>query len=127
MKRIKVLFAILFMSIFILVGCSTEEATPNFHLSAIWGIESDDEETPTMYTVNGTNNELTLFKNEVISEVEFGFTREEHELENATVTDEEITIEYDGQVVSLERVSESVAETENNVQYQYTDLSEPIE
>ena len=51
--------------------------------------------------------------------IDLGIRKIEYELENANVTDEEIIIQFNGEEHHFERVSESVAENEDGIQYQY--------
>lgn len=127
MRRIKTLFTVLVISLFILVGCTTEEVE-SFSLYALLDLHHEDEVTPKIYIVNHeeARNQVVLLKNEWVSEFETKTIEERYDLESATVTDEEITIEYDGQVETFKRLSESVAENEDKFQYEYINTSEPV-
>lgn len=127
-KKVSKLFTVFFISLFILVGCATEEVE-SFSLHALLDVHHEDEETPKIYIVNHeeAKDQVILLKNEWVSEFETKTIEERYDLENATVTEDEITIEYDGQVETFKRLSESVAENEDKFQYEYINTSEPVE
>lgn len=121
MKKRKLVFAFLILGLFVLVGCSTEEATPTFTLQELASVQWDDEETPTMYIVNPEmgRDQIIIYQNEQVSDVIFGQKETTYDLENATITDDEIVIEYDGKTKTFERLSSSVVQNEDRLQYQY--------
>lgn len=121
MRRITKIFLMLTAGLFILVGCAAEEEFASFSLNAFSGMDSTDEETPNTYIVNHpeAKDQIVILRNEKISAVEFGIAEERFDLENVSVTDEEITIEYDGQVDTFSRLSESVVENEEGIWYEY--------
>lgn len=130
MKKWKVLVGFLMVSVFVLTGCADEnEATASFYLDEISGITSDDDETPYMYMVNPSydENQVIVFRERVTMDRNAARAEEMYELDSATITDDEIVIEYNGKKETFKRLSESVAENEDKVQYQLISVSEPIE
>lgn len=130
MKRFQKILSILILSVLFLLGCeNSEEEFASFTLQEIGMLKLEDTETPRTYIVNSAeaeNQVITIKNNEMNEQATSGVT-ETYDLENATVTEDEITIEYNGRVETFKRLSESVAENDDNIQYQYTDLSEPLE
>ena len=124
MKKIIVRLAVLMVGLFLLTGCSTEEVTPSFILREMAAVQWDDEETPVTYTVNPdeARDHIYIYKNEMISPTVFGQSEESFSLDKATVTDDEITIEYDGKIETFERLSSSVVQNEDRIQYEYFEL-----
>ena len=124
MKKIIVRLAVLMVGLFLLTGCSTEEVTPSFILRELAAVQCDDEETPVTYTVNPeeARDHIYIYKNEMISPTVFGQSEESFSLDKATVTDDEITIEYDGKIETFERLSSSVVQNEDRIQYEYFEL-----
>ena len=124
MKKIIVRLAVLMVGLFLLTGCSTEEVTPSFILRELAAVQWDDEETPVNYTVNPkeARDQIYIYKNEMISPTVFGQSEESFSLDKATVTDDEITIEYDGKIETFERLSSSVVQNEDRIQYEYFEL-----
>lgn len=123
MRRIAKVFSILIVGLFVLTGCGGEEEFESFSLHVTSDMDPNDEETPASYTVNHpeAKDQVVLIRSEKISPTKFDRSEERFDLENVTVTDEEITIEYDGQTETFSRLSESVAENEDGVWYQYTE------
>ena len=124
MKKIIVRLAVLMVGLFLLTGCSTEEVTPSFILRELAAVQWDDEETPVTYTVNPkeARDQIYIYKNEMISPTVFGQSEESFSLDKATVTDDEITIEYDGKIETFERLTPSVVQNEDRIQYEYFEL-----
>lgn len=112
------------LGLLVMVGCSTEEAFESFSLEYVGILDGEDTETPYLYVVNleTAENRLAIFRNEIVDATTLSTGVEEFELDNVTVTDDEIVIEYDGQVETFERLSESVVRNEDNVQYQYREI-----
>lgn len=125
MKHLKNIFAFILVSLLFLVGCAAEEAFESFTLEYVGLMDGDDTETPYLYLVNPetASNQVAIFRNERVDATTSSSAVEEFELDYVTVTDEEIVLEYEGQVETFERLSESVVRSEDNVQYQYRDAS----
>ena len=121
MRKIKLVLMFLILGFFVLIGCSTEEVTPSFTLQELASVQLNDEETPTMYVVNPDKmrNQMIVYRNEIINETAFGKTETIYDLENVTVIDDEIVIEYDGKTETFERLSSSVVQNEDRIQYEY--------
>ena len=126
MKKTKLVLTFFILGLFVLAGCSTEEATPSFILQELMSVQWDDEETPVTYIVNPdeARDKILIYRNEMISETIFDRREETYDLDAVTVTDDEIVIEYDGKTEKFERLSSSVAQNEERQQYQYSGLSE---
>lgn len=126
MKKIKLVLTFFILGLFVLVGCSTEEANPSFILTELASVQWDDEETPITYVVNPDEaiDKIFVYRNEMVSETFFDRTEEIYDLDAATVTDDEIIIEYDGKTETFERLSSSVVQNEERQQYEYSGLSE---
>ena len=126
MKKTKLVLTFFILGLFLLAGCSTEEATPSFILKELASVQWDDEETPVTYVVNPdeARDKIFVYRNEMVSETVFDRTEEIYDLDAATVTDDEIVIEYDGKTETFERLSSSVVQNEERQQYEYSGLSE---
>lgn len=115
------------MGIFILSGCaveneSAEEGFDSFILQSISGeVDLFDTEIPTLYNVapETDKEKVQIMMNLPEDEVTHGTEQLEYDLEEVTVTGEEIVIQYDGKEEVFERLSGTVAENEDGVQYQY--------
>ena len=121
MKKIKLVLLFLILGFFVLIGCSTEEVTPSFSLRELASVALDNEEIPVMYIVNtdGTKNEVRIYRNEVKSENNFSQKETIYDLDAVSVTEDEIIIEYNGQTEIFERLSSSVVQNEDRIQYEY--------
>lgn len=129
MNRMLKVLSIFILSTLFLLGCgNNDEEFESFTLQELGMLPLEDTETPTLYIVNAdeAENQVTIFKNEVI-DIGYSSVQEVYEIDNILVTEDEITIEYNGQVETFTRLSGTVAENDDKVQYQYTDLTEPIE
>lgn len=127
MKRFQKILSILILSVLFLMGCgNTEEEFASFTLQEIGLLKLEDTEMPRTYIVNAdeAENQVVMIKNNEMNGQATSGVTETYDLENATVTEDEITIEYNGQVEKFTRLSGTVAENDDKVQYQYTDLSE---
>lgn len=126
MKKKKLVLTFFILGSFLLAGCSNEEATPSFILKELASVQWDDEETPVTYVVNPdeARDKIYVYRNEMVSETVFDRTEEIYDLDAATVTDDEIVIEYDGKTETFERLSSSVVQNEERQQYEYSGLSE---
>lgn len=114
----------LLIGLLMLVGCTAEEELPSFTLQELSGANFT-EDIPAIYLVNSKNdpNQITIMKNEMVNEIDFVQTEEKYPLENVELTEDEIVLEYNNQVDRFNRLSETIAEDENNNRYQYTDTS----
>ena len=114
----------LLIGLLILVGCTAEEELPSFTLQELSGANFT-EDIPAIYLVNSKNapNQITIMKNEMVNEIDFVQTEEKYPLENVELTEDEIVLEYNNQVDRFNRLSETIADDENNNRYQYTDTS----
>ena len=121
MKKIKLVLLFLILGVFVLIGCSTEEVTPSFSLRELASVALDNEDIPVMYIVNtdGTKNEVRIYRNEVKSENNFSQKETIYDLDAVSVTEDEIIIEYNGQTEIFERLSSSVVQNEDRIQYEY--------
>lgn len=120
---IKLLFTLGIIGLFFLVGCNnlneTNSNTESFTLSRIEPMESDAE-NPELYIVapEEDQDKVILFV-PVLGENIGTSDKIEYELENVTVTDAEIIIQFNEEEHNFARLSESIAENEVGVQYQY--------
>lgn len=123
MKRIGLLLMTFLVALLVLVGCSNEEELPSFFLSEIGSLPLEETETPIHYFVNQprARDQVIIIRNEVVSPHNYSTSEEMYDLDDVTVTDEEIIIEYEGEAATFNRLSESVAENEDKVRYQYFD------
>ena len=114
----------LLIGLLMLVGCTAEEELPSFTLQELSGANFT-EDIPAIYLVNSKNapNQITIMKNEMVNEIDFVQTEEKYPLENVELTEDEVVLEYNNQVDRFNRLSETIAEDENNNRYQYTDTS----
>ncbi len=114
----------LLIGLLMLVGCTAEEELPSFTLQEL-SVANFTEDIPAIYLVNSKNapNQITIMKNEMVNEIDFVQTEEKYPLENVELTEDEIVLEYNNQVDRFNRLSETIAEDENNNRYQYTDTS----
>ncbi len=126
MRRLVKILLFFSLGSLVMAGCSTEEAFESFTLSDIGTVSLDDAETPIRYMVSPSRAEdqVIILRNERANEMEIGINEETYDLEKVTVTDKEIVIEYEGQTETFERLSESVVQNEDRVQYQYRSTSE---
>lgn len=122
-KSIKLLLSLGIIGLLFLVGCGTSTRTDSsvesFSLTRIESSESDAE-NPDRYIVapEEAPDKVILFVPALGENI--GTKDEtEYELESANVTDEEITIRFNGEEHHFNRLSESVAENETGIQYQY--------
>lgn len=123
MKRLKYVLLLLTVGLLILAGCSDEEEFPMFSLSEVGSLPLEETETPIHYFVNPSRarDQVIIARNEVVSPHNFSMSEEMYDLDHVTITDEEIILEYEGQMVTFTRLSESVVENEDKVRYQYLD------
>ena len=114
----------LLIGLLMLVGCTAEEELPSFTLQELSGANFT-EDIPAIYLVNSKNapNQITIMKNEMVNEIDFVQTEEKYPLENVELTEDEVVLEYNNQVDRFNRLSETIAEDENNNRYQYTETS----
>ena len=105
MKKIKLVLLFLILGFFVLIGCSTEEETPSFSLRELASVALD--------------NEVRIYRNEVKSENNFSQKETIYDLDAVSVTEDEIIIEYNGQTEIFERLSSSVVQNEDRIQYEY--------
>lgn len=124
MTNYRKVFGTLLIGLLMLVGCTAEEELPSFTLQELSGANFT-EDIPAIYLVNSKNapNQITIMKNEMVNEIDFVQTEEKYPLENVELTEDEIVLEYNNQVDRFNRLSETIAEDENNNRYQYTDTS----
>lgn len=124
MKKIKILLMTLALGLLVLVGCTNEAEMPSFLLNELGTISLEDTETPIRYDINQNRaqDQVIISRNEEVSPYNFSRSEEIYDLEDVTVTEEEIIIEYEGQVETFIRLSESVVEAANKVRYQYIGL-----
>jgi len=122
-KKIKLYTSILIIGLFTLVGCSSEAEFESFSLQQIGTIDVADTENPTLYLVSPSEAEgtITIFYNEIVDETTGDSEIVEHDLEETSVTDDEIIIRYGNEEEVFERISSTVSVNENDVQYQYAD------
>ena len=122
-KSIKLLLSLGIIGLLFLVGCDnsagTDSSIESFSLTRLQSSESDAE-NPDRYIVapKEAQDKVILFVPALGENIG---TKEkiEYELENATVTDDEIIIQFNGEKHHFDRLSESVAENEVGIQYQY--------
>lgn len=122
--------SIIALGLFVLSGCAieesededavTEEAFDSFALQAM-SVNWDDVDTPILYIIapEEAESQVRISRNKLENEKVQGSEESIHELEDTTVNDEEIIIQYDGQEDRFERLSESVAKDENGERYEY--------
>lgn len=124
MSRLRVLLPLFMVSVFFLFGCTPEEKVQSFSLSRM-GID-DDPKIPQLYSVSPPEDEEKLsvfYPNDVYTQTE-GY-HEVYALDAVTVNDEEIRIAFKGEVLRFNRLSSTIAETEEEqIWYQYIDLEE---
>jgi len=115
--------SILFIAMFSLAGCSSEAEFESFSLQQIGTVDVADTENPTLYLVSPSEAKgtITIFYNEIVDETTGDSEIVEHDLEETSVTDDEIIIRYEDGEEVFERRSSTVAVNENDVQYQYAD------
>lgn len=125
MKRLGKYIVVIFVGLMVLVGCSAEEEFESFSLTYNGVIDAEDTETPRLYIVNHetASNQVIIIRNEQMGLNVPSGNEEAYDLENVEVSDEEIIIEYEGQIETFKRLSESVVENEDKVRYQYIDAS----
>jgi len=115
----------LLAGIFLLTGCALEDETSedflSFTLVEMGTVSAEDEETPVLYIVDPeeAKDQVVIFRNERVDEMTFTETEEQYDLEDVTVTKDEIILTYDGQEDHFKRLSSSVVENEDKVQYEY--------
>jgi hypothetical protein len=107
-------------TLFVLVGCGSEEEFESFTLEAI-DLSWEDEINPTWYFVDqpDTQGKVLIMQHDLSEPGVIGSTQSEYELEHTSVTEDEITISFEDQTHRFERLSQTVAENEDKVRYQY--------
>lgn len=122
-KSIKLLLSLGIIGLLFLGGCSnftgTNSGIESFSLTRLESSESDAE-NPDRYIVapEEKQDKIILFVPALGEKI--GTNEQiEYELESATVTDDEIIIQFNGEKHHFDRLSESVAENEVGIQYQY--------
>ncbi len=126
-NQLKVVITLLVASLLLLTGCAIEEGRSgndegfdSFSLNSI-DLKWEDTENPSFYIVapNEEPDKVIFYKNVLVEEAVQESEEFQYELEEVLVTDEEILIQYEGQEERFERLSQTVAENENGVRYQY--------
>ena len=84
-----------------------------------------DSENPNSYAVDHEDSPGQVQISIPGSGEEIGeLNTSKYEIENADVTDKEIVIEFNGEKHEFNRLSESIAETKDGIEYQY--ISETV-
>lgn len=116
--------SILIVGFFIFTGCAINEESNEMNVEVFSLRELmpglNEDEDPTLYLVAPEEepDKVGIYTSVMVNGV--GESIEEiYDLEGVTVTDDEIIIQYEGQKDHFERLSESVAENENSIQYHY--------
>lgn len=123
-ENIRTLLMLGIIGLIFLAGCNnftgTDSSSESFSLTRLQTSESDAE-NPDRYIVAPEEepNKIILFVPALGENI--GTNEQiEYELESATVTDDKIIIQFDDDEHHFDRLSESVAENEVGIQYQYS-------
>lgn len=123
-ENIRTLLMLGIIGLIFLAGCNnftgTDSSSESFSLTRLQTAESDAE-NPDRYIVAPEEepNKIILFVPALGENI--GTNEQiEYELESATVTDDKIIIQFDDDEHHFDRLSESVAENEVGIQYQYS-------
>ena len=123
-ENIRTLLMLGIIGLIFLAGCNnftgTDSSSESFSLTRLQTSESDAE-NPNRYIVAPEEepNKIILFVPALGENI--GTNEQiEYELESATVTDDKIIIQFDDDEHHFDRLSESVAENEVGIQYQYS-------
>lgn len=124
-RRMTVLFIVLLTNILVLSACtSNEEDFDSFSLEIIGLHGSEEEGIPYLYIVNPEEapGEIGTSTSIEVSSGHFESEYESYDLESTNVTDEEISIAFNGETLIFKRLSQSVVEDKHKVQYQYREI-----
>lgn len=116
-KKLKIF---LFTILLVIMGCSNAQQIQSFSLNEIPS-NARSEEPSLLYLVapEGDENKVVIFTS-TISETRVEATPPvTYDLENAEVNDEEVIIEFNDQIHVFERLSKSIVEDTEGVQYQF--------
>lgn len=115
----KIITSFVLLSIILLTGCSKFSNVDGFHLMRLEDFH-EDFENPSRYSVSLKDNKDKVFVytpdiGEKVSEMK----EQKYDLEEVKVTDEEIVIIIEGKEHYFTRLSSSIVEDKNNIQYEY--------
>lgn len=120
MKRLISLLVGLMLGSLFLGACSSEEAIGFVFLTRV-GFESDHE-IPQHYMVNPPGYEGKIqvhYPYDTYTDTAPYYER--YDLEVVTITDEEIILEYDNDALYFERISPTIAVSEDGLWYEFVD------
>lgn len=116
MKR-KIIFTML-VGLFALIGCGNQEDIPSFSLFEIHRPATVEGDT-TNYTVSGEERKVTVVVSQISLTKSDPIPPAEYSVERAEVTDDQIILEFNDETLVFERLSSTIAENSEGVQYQY--------
>ena len=116
---------VLLTNILVLSACaSDQENFDSFSLEVVGLHGSEKEGSPYLYIINPeeSRGEIGISTSREVSLGVFETTYEMYDLESTSVADEEIRFEFNGEILTFKRLSQSVVEDKHKVQYQYREI-----